>query len=57
MKKKEMKEEDFSDCEVDSKKVCKILSGFVLVNKVVASEEMIESAIEKLSNWIEESPG
>ena len=48
---------DFANCEVDSAKVIKVLTGFHLVQKKLMDPKTIDSAVEKLSKWIESSPG
>jgi hypothetical protein len=50
-------DKDFANCEVNSEKVVTILTGFHLVQKKLMDPKLIDSAVKKLSDWIESSPG
>ena len=53
----EWKKDNFTNCEVSSAKVIEVLTGFVQVSRLVVDDATIDSAIKKLSNWIETTPG
>ena len=54
-KAEEWKKDNFTNCEVNSEKVIKVLTRFVAVQKLVM--DSVDSAIQKLSHWIENAPG
>ena len=56
-KAEEWKKENFNNCEVDSERVIQVLTSFVVVRKLVTAPARVDSAIRKLSRWIETSPG